>query len=556
MKKFLLAFVILSFTLTAGVLKFDHYYPYEEVVQAVKKLKSTYPEFVSIKVIGKSTEGRDIWLIKINNPKTGDEFSKPAMYVEGNIHGNEIQGGETCLYLADYLLSNYGKIKKVRELVDRVVFYIVPVLNVDGRYHFFHDPATPDDFRGISVKKDDDGDGLVDEDPSEDLDGDGNIVMMVKKVKGGRFVFDKEDPRILRPAKPDEIGEYQIIGDEGIDNDGDGLFNEDGYGYYDPNRSWGFNWQPPYVQMGAGKYPFDIPETRAVAEFLKTHPNIMGFQDFHNFGGWILRGPGAPNVRYHYADVKVYDYIGNIGEKILPGYKYVVSWKGLYTTYGASDDFAYGTFGIFSFTNEEWKLQQDFNGDGKVSDKERMMWNDYILNGANFVNWHKFNHPQLGEILLGGWKKFSRRLPPVFMLPELIHRNAEFVIFHASQLPDVKIDEVKVEKLKNKIFRVTATIMNEAAIPTRSSWPVTKKIGRPDYAKIEGVKVITGGILQSPFNSSQLKVQEKLPWKIWIDQVPGKGAVRVQWLVEGKGKAKITFNSQKGGKLTKEIEIK
>lgn len=555
MRKIIIALLILGFSLTAGVLKFDHYYPYEEIGQAIKKLEKAYSPFVKVKVIGRSVEGRNIWLITINNPATGEELSKPAMYVEGNIHGNEIQGGETCLYLADYLLSSYGKIENITKLVDRVVFYIVPVVNPDGRWHFFHDAATPNDFRGTAKPHDDDMDGLKDEDPPEDLDGDGNIVMMVKKVKGGRYVFDKEDPRILRPAKPDEIGEYEIIGMEGIDNDGDGLFNEDGYGYQDPNRSWGFDWQPPYVQHGAGRYPFDIPETRAVAVFLKTHPNIAGFQDFHNFGGWILRGPGAPTTRYHYADVKVFDYIGKLGEKILPGYKYVVSWKGLYTTYGASNDFAYGTFGIFSFTNEEWKVQQDFDGDGKVSDKERMKWNDYILNGANFVKWHKFKHPQLGEILLGGWKKWSTRMPPVFMLPELLHRNAEFVIFHASQMPQIEIADVEVEKVKDRIYRVTLTVLNKKAIPTRSNWAVSKRIGRPDFAKIEGVKVLSGGILVSPFRN-QVKLQEHNPEKIWVNQVPGHRTVRIQWLVEGEGKARIIFDSQKGGKLVREVKIK
>ncbi len=555
MKRLIVMFLILGFTLTAGVLKFDHYYPYEEIGQAAKKLERAYPGFVKVRVIGKSVEGRNIWLITINNPATGDEFSKPAMYVEGNIHGNEIQGGETCLYIADYLLSNYGKVENITRLVDRVVFYIVPVVNPDGRWHFFHQAATPNDFRGTARPHDDDMDGLLDEDPPEDLDGDGNIVMMVKKVRGGRYVFDKEDPRILRPAKPDEIGEYDIIGMEGIDNDGDGLFNEDGYGYQDPNRSWGFDWQPPYVQHGAGRYPFDIPETRAVAEFLKTHPNIAGFQDFHNFGGWILRGPGSPGTRYHYSDIKVFDYIGKLGEKILPGYKYVVSWKGLYTTYGASDDFAYGTFGIFSFTNEEWKIQQDFDGDGKVTDKERMKWNDYILNGANFVKWHRFNHPQLGEILLGGWKKWSTRMPPVFMLPEVIHRNAEFVIFHASQMPQIEIADIRVEKVKGKIYRVTMTVLNKKSIPTRSGWAVSKKIGRPDFARIVGVKVLSGGILISPY-SNQVRLQEHGPDRVWVDSVPGHGTVRIQWLVEGKGKARVIFDSRKGGKLVREVRIK
>jgi len=38
-------------------------------------------------------------------------------------------------------------------------------------------------------------------------------------------------------AIPGEKGEYEILGQEGIDNDGDGQVNEDGIGGYDPNSS-------------------------------------------------------------------------------------------------------------------------------------------------------------------------------------------------------------------------------------------------------------------------------------------------------------------------------
>ena len=63
---------------------------------------------------------------------------------------------------------------------------------------------------------------------------------------------------------PDEKGDYEFLGLEGKDNDGDGLVNEDGYTFeYDPNRDWGWGWQPNYIQGGAYKYPFSFPENRA-----------------------------------------------------------------------------------------------------------------------------------------------------------------------------------------------------------------------------------------------------------------------------------------------------
>ena len=103
--------------------------------------------------------------------------------------------------------------------------------------------------------------------------------------------------------KDDEKGEYTLLGQEGIDNDGDGAVNEDGDGFYDPNRDWGWNWQPDYMQNGAHRYPFSILENRLVADFITAHPNIAGAQSYHNAGGMILRGPGAKDDRFEAADI-------------------------------------------------------------------------------------------------------------------------------------------------------------------------------------------------------------------------------------------------------------
>jgi hypothetical protein len=178
-------------------LRFDKYYTYNEVVEAVKSLNKAYPELTKAVVVGKSEENREIWALEINNPKTGPANEKPGVYVDANIHGNEIQAGEVALYFADYLLKNYGKLADVTKNIDRNAFYIVPVVNVDGRYHFMAGGNTPNSNRSIRIPRDDDRDGLFDEDMYDDLDGDGNICQMRKKVDGGNYKLDSEDPRIM-----------------------------------------------------------------------------------------------------------------------------------------------------------------------------------------------------------------------------------------------------------------------------------------------------------------------------------------------------------------------
>ena len=127
---------------------------------------------------------------------------------------------------------------------------------------------------------DDDKDGLVDEDGPDDLDGDGHITQMRIADPNGRYKPHPDYPDLLIPVKGDEKGSYTLLGQEGYDNDGDGRVNEDGDGFYDPNRDWPWNWQPDYIQNGAYRYPFSILENRMVGDFIKAHPNIAGRNRF------------------------------------------------------------------------------------------------------------------------------------------------------------------------------------------------------------------------------------------------------------------------------------
>ena len=108
---------------------FNRLYDYPELVEALKTLVAARPDLLSLASLGKSVEGRDLWCVTVNNPKTGPDRSKPAMYVDGNVHGNEVQGSEVCLYLLWYLVENYDRVEKIKALVDERALYEI------GRAH-------------------------------------------------------------------------------------------------------------------------------------------------------------------------------------------------------------------------------------------------------------------------------------------------------------------------------------------------------------------------------------------------------------------------------------
>ncbi|HEY0783930.1 MAG TPA: M14 family metallopeptidase [Thermoanaerobaculia bacterium] len=538
--------------------RFNRVHPYEEIADLLKAYAAAYPKWTRLESLGKSIQGRDMWMITVQNSATGPELAKPAMYIDGNIHANEVQGAETALYTVDFLLKNYGKLDRVTDLLDRAVFYVLPVVNPDGRALWFGGPSDPNYPRTVMVPVDDDRDGKVDEDGPDDLDGDGLITEMRKKVPLGQGThrLDPKDPRILVPVAPGELGDYLDLGPEGIDNDGDGQINEDGPGYVDPNRTGGYYWQPPYVQNGAGNYPLAIPETRSIALWALKHPNLAAVQSYHNNGKLILRGPDAKeDPPYPPGDIRVYDLIGKEGEKMLPGYKYQISWKDLYPVHGSTTGHFYGVHGVIAFTNELYDEPADFNKDGVVSDEERMKFNDLLTLGRQFVPWHPYHHPQYGDIEIGGFRKDVGRVPEGWLLEEETHRNNAFALLHAYHMPLLSIGDVTVKKLGSRLYRLEVPVLNERAIPTVTAYARQNKLHRFDLATVEGGKVLASGVVDDPY-LEKVQLQEHRANRLVVPGVPGLGTRLLFFLVEGDGDVTVHYDSLKGGQLMKKVALK
>ncbi|MDZ7372085.1 MAG: M14 family metallopeptidase, partial [candidate division KSB1 bacterium] len=517
----------------------NRYYDSREIGDLCRRLAEAFPECVRLSSIGKSAQGRDLYLLTVTSFRHGDESRKPALYIDGNIHSNEIQGSEAALYTAWFLAESFGRIDWITDLLKQKTFYIVPTINPDARDEFMHRPNTPHSPRSGMLPRDDDGDGAIDEDPPDDLDGDGFIVMMRRRSPVGRWKADPDDPRLMVRVADDVKGDYELLGYEGIDNDEDGRLNEDGPGYYDPNRNWGWNWQPMFVQEGADFYPFSIPENRAVNEFVKAHPNIAGAQSYHNAGGMILRGPGqADDSTYLAADNRVYDALGKLGEEILPGYKYMVLHRDLYSVYGGELDWFYGARGIFTFTNELWTSFDYYRrANGAKSwfgaEKEIYRFDELLLFGEGIVPWKSIDHPQFGRIEIGGIKKSWTRTAPSFMLEEMCHRNMAFTLFHAYHLPQVRIDSVAVKKISDKLWQIDVRVINDRLIPTRSAHEVKHRFTRPDRLELRGCRVVAGYLVENPL-LDWVTEQKHQPDRLSVDAVPGLGSVQVRWIVSGR----------------------
>ena len=155
--------------------RFDQFYRHPELTRLLQDYAAAVPRLVSLRSIGKSFEGRDIWLLVITNTSTGDDTDKPAFWVDGNIHAAELTASTACLYWLHQLVSGYDSDAAIRQLLDTRVVYMVPRLNPDGaelaladkprhirsstrRYPFDEEPV-----EGLTI---------------EDVDGDGRMLSM------------------------------------------------------------------------------------------------------------------------------------------------------------------------------------------------------------------------------------------------------------------------------------------------------------------------------------------------------------------------------------------
>jgi len=570
----------------AGEMDFAHYHTNDEVNAFLRKWASEYASLVDLYSVGKSFEGRDIWQITITNKSTGKDTDKPAMFIEGNRHSGEVTAAESALWFAWHILSSYGKDPEITRLVDTKAIYVKVKNNPDGSELYLN---TAQSNRSTVRPYDDDRDGLLDEDPPEDLDGDGFILQMRKKVEPGKgtMVIDPADPsgRLMKRAT-DGKGDY-IVSAEGVDNDGDGRINEDGVGGLDLHRNYPENWRPMpgldqtgrgWTQGGAGEYPLSETETRAVFTFLLEHPNVSVVQTMDTTVPMLLHGPSTSRMSESMfpEDMKIYQYFDEQGKKIT-GYPSAGDTYWDYANQGRDDrdmraraaemgfemprepqgsplfghspDFGYLYYGAVWYGDELWNggRVKDYDGDGRITDLESLRYIDEELGGRYFKPWTKFLHPTLGEVEIGGFNpKFWRQNPPVELLEEWIKKEALFNLFMAKSLPQVKIlsAEIKPVKKEADTFEVVAVFTNEGFLPTALKMADRVKIVRPDTAEVRlpaGAEFVG---VRGRQDIGFLKQNEKkeVRWKVKIK--PGTA-----------GEADVAILSTRGGIARTKVKI-
>ncbi|XP_034236718.1 carboxypeptidase D-like [Thrips palmi] len=109
------------------------YMSHDELSEFLLKLEQEHPHLAARKSIGKSVEGRDLWALELRrNVAEERPLGMPMVKMVANMHGDETVGRELLIFMAQYLLGNYGKVDRVTRLLNRTDIFLMPSMNPDG----------------------------------------------------------------------------------------------------------------------------------------------------------------------------------------------------------------------------------------------------------------------------------------------------------------------------------------------------------------------------------------------------------------------------------------
>jgi hypothetical protein len=547
----------------------NQYNDFKTMSQKIAKLGTDWPALCSVKSIAKTAGGKDIWVISIGS---GERDNKPGIAVLGGIEGNYLFGKELALGFAENILKESGT-QEVKTLLNSVTFYVFPDVSPDASEQYFSGLKYE---RTVNARStDDDRDFVTDEDPFEDLNKDGYITFIRVTDPSGTLIESEDDKRVLVAAdlSKGQMGKYKLFS-EGIDNDKDAIFNEDGTGGVSFNKNFTFNYEE--FGLNAGLHPMSEPETRAIADYLFDHFNIYATFSFgpqdnlgqSAAGGGRMGAPGGSGAtgqssgqglgamqfqgaagggrgtgtgdRRITSVMRTDETINKIVSDKFQSVTGLRSAPAAKTTPGNFVDWAYYHYGRYSFGTPGWWFPAER---GKNAEASFLKYAEDNKIADVFVPWTEIKHPDFPDkkVEVGGIKPFVMINPPARILDSLILKNYKFVKAVAAMHPELEYLDPKIESLGDNIFRVTITVHNKgifatcAEIGDMNQWT---RLMRIVFEPASGQSFLSGQKTQR------------------IRRLEGDQSTEYKWLVSGKGSVKITAGALNVGTISTSLELK
>lgn len=477
--------------------KYDHYFDYATIKEYCTFFAKTYPDLVKMETILTTVKQKDVLAMTLTNQTTGNALAKPAIYIDANTHAGEVCGSMAGMHTMDYLLTNYAEDPNVKKLLDEYTFYIIPRITVDGSDIYL---KTAYNLRSADREYLKEDEGIY----QDDLDNDGFIRMMRIPNSFGKWKKDPDHELAMIHRAPDDIdGEFYDVFIEGLMENGQGidLFEQRNKWGLDFNRNYPYGWFGEHRQKGAGAYPLSNPENKAVVEFVLAHPNIGAVLTHHTSGGVILYPPGTVSEKAaNQDDIKMLKEIGAMCTKEMD-YPCINIFDNFnddqeFFPSGAFDDWCYQEQGILAYTLELWDLRKkcnqpvDWFDNAVETPQKKLEVFKAMIEFAKKENldvikpWTKIEHPQFGEVEIGGLaSKFFIQNPPCKFLWHEVENATRFTLRYAKSLPKLTICDHEAIKLGDNTYKIDIILANKGYLPTYISQEA-KKINKAKPIKI------------------------------------------------------------------------
>ncbi len=163
---------------------------------------------------------------------------------------------------------------------------------------------------------------------------------------------------------------------------------------------------------------------------------------------------------------------------------------------------------------------------------------------AGFVKWKSYQHPELGEVEIGGFTPNEINNPDPKVIVDSGKKHSDFAIYLAGLLPKVKITQTDVVNHGDGLFRITAVVENLGYLPTTIQHGVVSRAVKPTMIQLQvNPKAIISGSSKTNF----------------AQQIKGSGGeVKHEWLIQANKGDEIELKvvSQKGGSDSATITLK
>ena len=548
-------------------LVFDRFYGYDELTDLLHEWAAAVPALLEVESVGRSWEGRDVWLCTVTNRETGPALEKPALLIEGNIHSVEWTGSTAALHLVRCLLKGH-------RLLDTHSVYVIPRLNPDGAERSLREGRfIRSSVRPYPLERQPDGLRM------QDVDGDGRVLMMRLRDPNGPWKAHPEDARVLVRREPDELeGEFFRLYDEGIVENFDGVT----IGVAPPlegldlNRNFPGDWDTESVQLGAGPYPTSEPEVRAYVQAVSERPNIVAHIAYHTWTGVHLRPyAGRPDEEMPTDDLRTYRIVGEKATA-LTGYPAIsifhdFKYDPKQTLKGDVHGWLYEQLGIFSWTTEFWSPPraagleidkpiewiQDHPPD---HDLALVRWADRELGEGTYVDWYAFEHPQLGAVELGGWDIVHTFFNiPFDRLEREIEPHTEWALFQLALAPRLRIRSFEAEPIGSGTHRVRLVLENTGWLPTTVTRKAEeRKAVRPIEVELDLPNDARLGLGERRVEAGQLEGRASFRTTLWWGNDPSTNDLRkLEWVIEAPsgGTLGVEARHQRAGVARGELQL-